>query len=277
VSVDLGRIIKDRSKKLLGYQVNLANPVTFNDKINWCKLYDQVPESVQAVDKVGVFDYLKDRNLDQYNRKLIDHATSLNNLTKSKLQGQCVFKCNHDSGTTKFVDCDKPVNWTELNNYYTPKLKREYGLRNAEWQYAMIKPEILVERRLPGEVPADYKFHCGNGEVFWCQYIYDRFKKTSEVNVLPDGSNTGILFDTNFKLGSSFTKPKTWDEMIELAKELSKPYKYVRVDLFSVDDTVYFGELTFFPRGGFYKGEGEKKLGQLITLDTTTTKPMVFK
>lgn len=268
--------LHERSFQLLKDIPNIAQPVTYNDKINWCKLFDQQEQSVQAVDKIGAVQYLAERGLEQYSRTILTHADSVEELELDKCSGQCVIKNNHDSGSTRFLNFNKKIDFSPHIRYYNERLKKEYGLRNAEWQYSMIEPQVLIEQQLSGGVPADYKFHCCNGSVVWCQYIYDRFNGTKEINVLPDGTDTGILFDTNFKKGSTFNIPSTWDEMLELASTLSKPYKYVRVDLFSVDDKVYFGELTFFPRGGCYSGEGQKRLGQMLEFDTTTYKEPVW-
>lgn len=267
------------------WRPNLVTPETFNDKINWCKLFDQQIEQVDAVDKVKAFQYLLDRGLGKYNRVLLASANSVAELKKDWITGKCVFKCNHDSGSYRFFDManlkNKDTFWEDINKCYTPLLAREYGLRNAEWQYAMINPrQILVEKDLTdgNGMPPDYKFHCTNGVVRWCQYIYDRKRDTKEINVLPDGTDTGVLFDTHFELGRKFTMPEdTWEEMLELASQLSKPYKYVRVDLYSVKGRIYFGELTFFPRGGYYPGDGEKTLGKLLDFDISTiTKPVLF-
>ena len=268
--------LHERSFQLLKDIPNIAQPVTYNDKINWCKLFDQQEQSVQAVDKIGAVQYLAERGLEQYNRTILTHADSVEELELDKCSGECVIKNNHDSGSTRFLNFNKHIDFSPHIRYYNERLKKEYGLRNAEWQYSMIKPQVLIEQRLSNDIPADYKFHCCNGQVVWCQYIYDRFNGTKEINVLPDGTDTGILFDTNFKKGNTFTIPSTWDEMLELASTLSKPYKYVRVDLFSVDDKVYFGELTFFPRGGCYTGKGQEQLGKLLEIDTTTYKEPVW-
>ena len=283
----LYELLQRRGIEVLGetWRPNLVSPETFNDKINWCKLFDQQKDQVDVVDKVKAFQYLLDRGLGRYNRVLLASADSVAELNKGGVTGKCVFKCNHDSGSYRFFDMDQLTSedtfWKDINTQYAPLLAREYGLRNAEWQYAMVNPrQILVERDLAdgNGMPPDYKFHCTNGVVRWCKYIYDRKHGTKEINVLPDGTDTGVLFDTQFALGSDFTIPEdTWEEMLKLASQLSKPYKYVRVDLYSVKGRIYFGELTFFPRGGYYPGVGQKTLGKLLEFDTSTvTKPVLF-
>ena len=271
-----------RGKEVLGasWEPNLDNPLSFNDKINWCKLYDQQAQQVDAVDKVRVFKYLEDRGFGKYNRTLLGSAPTVQELPPT--QGHVVLKCNHDSGSYKFVHhrdfIENSTLLRDLDKFFRKKLEIDYGTKGGEWQYSQIEPRrVLSERNLVGggRLPPDYKFHCTEGKVNWCQYIYDRGVQTSEVNVLPDGTNTGLLFDTNFKLGKEFTVPDTWDEMLELASKLSKPYKYVRVDLYDVGGRVYFGELTFFPRGGYYKGEGQLELGKLLEFNLDKKEPIV--
>lgn len=270
-----------RGREVLGgsWEPNLDNPETFNDRINWCKLYDQQEQQVDAVDKLKVFTYLEERNLGKYNRELVGFAPTVSRLPE--LTGHTVLKCNHDSGSYKFVHprdfANNSTLLRDLDKFYRKKLEIDYGTKGGEWQYSMVEPRVvLAEKNLVGggRLPPDYKFHCTEGRVNWCQYIYDRGVQTTEVNVLPDGTNTGILFDENFRLGKEFALPPTWDEMLELASTLSKPYKYVRVDLYDVGGKIYFGELTFFPRGGYYKGEGQKELGKLLQFSLDKKEPI---
>lgn len=258
-----------------GWSPDLERPKTYNDKINWCKLYDQSPCQIDLVDKSKAFSRLEGMGLGMYNRQKLAEAPSFAEIPFHELSGNLVIKCNHDSGSSKFINAERLKNdlkvREKLDQFFQRQLSIDYGEKGGEWQYSQIKERVVfVEQCLTPvleDLPADYKFHCSSGEVLWCQYIYDRGTEVKEVNVLPDGKPTDILFDEQFNLGSGFTLPRTWGEMLDLASFLSKPYKYVRIDLYSVSDRVFFGEVTFFPRGGYYPGAGQKILGELIEFD----------
>jgi hypothetical protein len=98
-----------------------------------------------------------------------------------------------------------------------------------------------------------------------------------EVTVDPSGKPMGVHFSTHKIYSEEFTRPAQWDEMSELARTLSAGWKYVRIDMFVSGDRIYAGEMTFFPYSGFYKGEGQKKMGQLLDFDRTTFREPVYK
>lgn len=106
------------------------------------------------------------------------------------------------------------------------------------------------------------------------QYIYNRNQKTpKEIILTEDGKIIDTRLDDQFERGCGINLPPTWSDMIHVARNLSKPFKYVRVDLYSTSTGVKFGELTFYPRNGNYKGYGQKRLGDLIDIDRSTTLP----
>ena len=149
----------------------------------------------------------------------------------------------------------------------------------GEWAYAYVQPKVFVEEFInlqSHKPPPDYKFYCVDGKVKFCHYIYDRGFDTKEQTVDPDGNDLATELYPKFKLGADFRKPGQWGEMIHVAEQLSEGFKCVRVDLFCADERVYTGEMTFWPMGGHYKGEGQKKLGQLLDFDRTTYKPFLL-
>ena len=158
-------------------------------------------------------------------------------------------------------------------------LTRVYGQELGEWAYALIRPKILIERFLDPDVntpPPDYKFHCVDGKVKFLQYIYDRGVDTKEQIIDVTAIPLPIHLDMNFKVGSGFQRPEKWSQLVDVAERIAAGFKYVRVDLYFVKGAILFGEMTFFPYGGFYHGRGQVLLGNYLDFDRSTTKPPIF-
>lgn len=265
-------------QKLGGFP-DLVNCRDFNDRIQWLKLFDQERKIIRCSDKILVRDYIQERVGDQYLVNLYQTHNHFDQIDFDSLPDSFVIKTNHDSGSIILVSDKKKFDRKAAKKKIETALSKPYGWLNGEWAYSFVKPRILVEEHIaPGQntPPPDYKFHCVEGKFRWLQYIYDRGHDTKEVIVMPDGKATKIHFDHNMKHGRHFDLPDCWIKMIEIAERLSKPFKYVRVDMYVIGSRIIVGELTFFPLTGCYKSKGQKKLGQLLDFDRTTIKSFLL-
>ena len=150
---------------------------------------------------------------------------------------------------------------------------RNYGGAKGEWCYKHIRPIAFVEEFLESgdEGIPDFKFHCSGGKVRFVHYIYDRASgNPKEIIVTPRGEVTGLQLMIEWERGEEFIVPSQWLEMIRVAENLSKPFKYVRVDFFVAKDKVRFGELTFSPQNGNYRTYGQKVLGGWLEIDRSS-------
>lgn len=250
--------------KIFKHYPDLNNPISFNYKIQWLKLFDQTNDHITCVDKKAVKGWVESR---------IKGITIPPANTYPE-----VWKTTHDAGSVQFVnnETDAQKAYRKLNK----KLKRSYGFRKGEWAYSFVKPEIIKEKRIDnGDV--DYKFHCCNGEVKWLQMIWDRF----------DGNIKECIFDskghaTDLHLDNKLTHSKrdlfcTRDNFFELkriAELLSKEWKYVRVDLYWAEKQPWFGELTFWPAAGCYpKNKDNIIFGKMLDFDITTKKDKIIE
>jgi hypothetical protein len=258
---------------------NLVECRDFNDRIQWLKLFDQDREMIRCSDKVLVRDYVRERVGEEYLVKLYQVHDRFSQIDFAALPKTFVIKANHDSGTVLLVRDKNRLDRDAADKRIDEALKKPYGRARGEWAYAYVQPKVFVEEfidpasQLP---PPDYKFYCVEGKVKFCHYIYDRGLNTKEQTVDPDGNDLMTELYTEFELGTDFKKPGRWDEMICVAERLSSGFKCVRVDLFCNAEKIYAGEMTFWPMGGHYKGEGQKKLGQLLDFDRTTYKPFLL-
>lgn len=252
-----------------GKELNLNRPQTFNEKLQWLKLYDRNPLYTTLVDKYKVKQYVSDKIGSQYVVPLLAVYNSVNEIDLSTLPNQFVLKCNHDSGS--FAIC------RDKNNFDIESAKRKLdkGLKTdfykiaREWPYKNVKRCIIAEQYLETEdgVLCDYKFFCFNG-VPKIMYIgADKAEQPTsdfydmEFNHLPIR-----MVDPNAK--NPPNKPTCFEEMKQIAATLSKGIPHVRVDFYCVNNKIYFGEFTFYHMGGFSEVkpyEWNVKLGEYIT------------
>lgn len=243
-------------KSKMNKKLDLDNPVTFNEKLQWLKINDRNAIYTKLVDKYEVRESISSLIGKDYLIPLIDVYDNFDEIDFDDLPNSFVLKCTHDSGgvvickdKSKF---DKEMARRKINN----SLKRNYYYTCREWPYKNIKPRIICEQMINsenGKLPVDYKFHCFNGKVDNVMLCVDRdsgnpkfYFFDREWNLLRY-NKAGINADKNFTL----PKPKMIDEMFNVAEKLAKDLPFVRVDLYCENNKIYFGELTFFPDSGF--------------------------
>lgn len=253
---------------------NIQSPKTLNDKIQWTKFFDQQEDTITCTDKLLVKDFVKKKTGKEYFAKVLWESSNLIDFPKNKLPKSFVLKTNNDSGTTFLIKDKDNFDFYSAFDKINNTLNSTYGVIYGEWSYSKLKPKVFVEEYIDDgkyELASDYKFFCGKGEVFFCHHIYDRNSgKASEQIINKDGKQLKYYLDPNFKKGFGFVKPNNWDEMVDLSAKLSKQFKLVRVDMYSANNRIYIGEMTFWPYAGIYKGDNQKKISQLIAFDNST-------
>lgn len=274
-------------RKLMGKKLNLKNPQTLNEKINWLKIYDRTTLHTECADKFKVREYIAEKIGENYLVPLYFHTKNISELNSVNItRTPCIVKANHDSdGGTFIFDLDK-VNWAELQQSFSIRLGKNYYTKSREWQYKNIEPRIIVEKLLQdsnGDVPMDYKLHCFNGVVHMIQVDIGRGTKEHCRNWYDADWNREPYRWSSVKGNGKFTDPSEEDvpppitlkKMILLSEVLSKEFDYVRVDWYDVDGVLYFGELTFHHDGGvrpILPEDWDFKLGKRLKL----TKLKVF-
>lgn len=258
----------------LGYKLNLDNPKTFNEKIQWLKLNDRKEIYTTMVDKYAVKDYVAQIIGKEYLIPTLGIYDKFEEIDFDSLPNQFVIKCTHDSGGLVICKDKNKLNLKETKKIINKSLKKNYYYLGREWPYKNVKPRILVEKYMSdksGEDIKDYKFFCFNGKVEMFKIDFDRFINhnanyyNSKLKILPFGE---MICPPNFKKKLEF--PKNINKMIELANVLSENIPFVRVDFYNIDNHIYFGELTFYPASGFGEFTDKKwdyKLGNLISLN----------
>lgn len=236
---------------------NWENPQTFNEKLQWLKIHDRKSLYTTLVDKYEVKKYVADKIGEAYVIPTIGVWEHFDDIDFSKLPNQFVLKCTHDSGGLVIVKDKRQLDLDAVRKKIESSLKQNFYWQSREWPYKNVKPRIIAEQYMEdketGEL-RDYKFFCFNGTPQYLFIASDRSKGKSEVKF--------DYFDIDFNRmpmrqavhpNSTYeiTRPKRFDEMIELASNLSKDLIQVRIDLYEINGKVYFGEYTFFHHGGF--------------------------
>lgn len=234
--------------------LNLKNPQKFTEKLQWLKLHDRNPLYSQLVDKYEVKQYVKVKLGEKYLIPTLGVWNHFDEIDFDALPNQFVLKCTHDSGGLCICK-DKT-----LFDKRSAKEKLERSLSNnfywwtREWPYKNVKPRIIAEKYMVDEGGMelkDYKFFCFNGEPRYIQLDFDRFidHKRNIFNTKWELQDVEIQFPSDH---SRFTeRPANLDEMLTVAKKLAGGFPHVRVDLYNIQGSVFFGELTFYHGGGF--------------------------
>ena len=249
--------LKRDFKEKTGYELDLENPKSFNQKVNWKKIYDRNPLLPIVADKYKVREYLRNFLGTQEAEKilvpLLYVTDNPDTIPFNDLPEEYIIKANHGSGTNIIVEKGKPIDRQRVIAQCKEWLNKPYGLFKHEWAYQRIKRKIVIEKLLRdenGEIPKDYKFHVMNGK---CQLIVVFCGRFIDVNISYYDRSWNFLdvgFGSPPKRGRFVQKPDNLEDMIELAEFLGSPFDYIRVDLYSIKGQIYFGELTSYPLSG---------------------------
>lgn len=265
--------LKRKYKACMGKELNLDSPKTFNEKLQWLKLYDRKPEYTTMVDKYAVKKYVADIIGEEYIIPTLGVWNHFDEIDFDKLPNQFVLKCTHDSGGIVICKDKNKLDLKSAKKKIEKCLKRNYYWSSREWPYKDVKPRIIAEAYMEDSKYGsltDYKFFCFNGKMK-CLYISIGSHTTKQklqffdkkFNVLPIKRRDYLDFD---KIPE---KPFHLDDMIVLAEKLSRDIPHTRVDFYYIHNRIYFGEITFFTGSGFIPFTDEKwdfKMGSCINL-----------
>lgn len=242
----------------VGYNLDLDNPKTYNEKLQWLKLYWHHPLLPTLVDKFSVKKYVADKIGEQYIIPTLGVWDSVKDIEWDSLPNQFVLKCTHDSGGLVICTDKSKLNRKEAIKKLKKSLSQNYYYYGYEWPYKSVKPRIIAEAYMhdskSDDLP-DYKFFCFNGEVKALFVATERNRKGVEVKFDFYDSDFNHLPFTQGHPNSTaiISKNSCFNEMKKLAVILSGEFPHVRVDFYEINGKVYFGEMTFFHHGGWTK------------------------
>ena len=268
------KYLKRRFSACMKKELDLENPATFNEKLQWLKLYDRKPEYTQMVDKLAVKQYVAEKIGEQYIIPTLGVWDSFDEIDFDALPNQFVLKCTHDSGGLVICKDKSKLDKQKAKKKIERSLKREFFVVGREWPYKNVPKRIIAEKYVEDTATSelrDYKFFCFDGKPKLLFVATDRQTPGEEVkfDFFDMEYNHVDLRNGHQNAKNPPEKPKQFELMKELAEILSGGIPHVRVDFYEVNGQVFFGEITFFHFNGMVPFEPEEwdyTLGSWITL-----------
>ncbi len=249
-------------------KLNLDNPQTFNEKVQWLKINDRNPYYTNFADKYEVKKIIEEKIGKKYVVPTIGVWDKFDDIDFDKLPNKFVIKCTHDSGSIIICKNKEEFDINSARKYINKCLKKNYYYHGREWVYKDVKPRIIIEDYLEtsdGNLN-DYKFFVFSGNVYCIQVDYDRF--TDHHRNFYDTNWNYLPFTTCYPTNEKkyIEKPKKLDEVIDIVKKISKLMndpKLLRIDFYITDTFIYFGEVTFY-HGNRIRAIYARRMGQKI-------------
>ena len=267
-------ILETQFERMVGYKLDLENPQTFNEKIQWLKLYYHNPLMTKCADKVAMRDYVKEKIGEEYLIPILGVYDTPEDIDFDKLPNKFVLKVNWGSGQNIICTDKSKLNIQEtleqLREWMKPENNHYYDF--LEWCYKDITPKILAEEFIEANDDLiDYKFLCYNGKPLNMFLVQNRKGGEKEMMcTFFDVNFNRLPFSRKYKTSEQKIQcPEKWNEMVEKAKVLSSDFPFVRIDFYQIKGVIKVGEITFYPGNGieeFNPIEWDIKLGQLIKL-----------
>ncbi len=249
------KLMKLRYKSNMGIPLDLDNPQTLDEKINYLSFYSDTSLWSELADKVKVREYVTKNGFPEILNDLYGVYETPDEIDFESLPNQFVIKTNNASATNIFVKDKSKLDIKDTKRKLSKWLKIDYGYKTATPHYSRIKPLILIEKYLVENANynislTDYKIYCFHGQPKYIFVFSDRIANTHEYSKM--------IYDTNWephpefinkklKIANIKPKPKSLEKMLRIAEKLSKPFPFVRVDLYEIDNKPVFSELTFTP------------------------------
>lgn len=269
----------------MGKKLNLQAPRTFNEKLQWLKLYDRKPHYTELVDKYEVRKYIADLLGEEYLIPLLGVWDSAEDIDFESLPQQFVLKCTHDSGSV-IICRDKDSFDVNAARAKLARCLKDNGYAfGREWPYKNVRPRVIAEQLMideSGYELKDYKFLCFNGEPKVMFIATDRHTPHEETKFDFFDMEFQHLPMTNGHPNASreFTRPHSFEEMKRLSALLTAGIPHVRADFYDINGRIYFGELTFSHWSGFVPFDPEEydvMFGEWITLPEVTKETSEMK
>ena len=258
-------------------RIHLTNPQLFHDKIFWLACQGDTSLWADLADKYKVREYVSQCYNSSILNELYGIYDSPEEIDYNSLPNEFVLKTNNGCASNIIVRDKGGIDVPRINKQINKWLSIHYGEITGQLHYSKITPKVLAEKLLiqdgdPQKSLTDYKFNCFNGVPVECAVFTDRKENTHQVSRMLYDMNWNAhpeYYDNNISQLSlsEVKKPKSFDEMKEIAKTLSNGFPYVRIDLYEIDSKPIFGEMTFIPGlDAFYSLQHQKDLGDLIVL-----------
>ena len=264
--IDDETAVKRYYNKTTSKTLDLTNPITFTEKLNWYKLNDKDPLMSKCADKYAVREYVESKGYEENLNQLYGVYDNPDQIILDTLPDSFVLKATHGSHMNIIVKEKKNLNWSRSKIMMNQWLRQNIYWSGREWVYKDIPRKIIAEQYLEDESGSlrDYKFYCFHGIPRYVDVDSDRFTNHTRNYYDMDWNYLSLTCSfANNDPTAIIDKPEQFEMMTKMATDLSQPFQFVRVDLYEAKGKVYFGELTFFQDGGFpgYSDEWDRRIG----------------
>lgn len=252
--------LKMKYRVVMGEKLNLRNPKTFNEKLQWLKIHNRKPIYTQMVDKYEAKKYIADMIGAEYVIPTYGVWDHFDDIDFDMLPNQFVLKTTHDSGGVVICDDKRSFDFQKAKAKLEPRLKQNFYWHGREWPYKNVKPRILAEKILTEEKDdvggtgriEDYKMMCFDGAVE-CSFVCSGRDSERGLHVTFYDNEWAIMpFERHYPRETTpVMKPNCFEKMKAIAGVLSKGFPFIRIDFYEVNGNLYVGELTFYPGSGF--------------------------
>ncbi len=267
--------LKDWYYEITGKDLDLDSPKTFNEKIQWLKLYDSTPIKTQLADKYLVRNWVKEKIGEEYLINLLGVYEKFDDIDFDKLPKRFVMKTNHGAGYNYIVKDKSKLDKKYIKSQFDKWMHTNFAFVNGlELHYKDIKPLILVEEYLENQNKElnDYKFYCFDGKVHYIQYISER-SNGYKMKFFDSDWNPQDFISNHSMLKKYPAKLDNLENIINMVEKLAEGFVFVRVDLYVLDDgNVKFGEMTFTAGSGLLNWQPESAdmlMGNLLNINNT--------
>ena len=271
--MDDEKYLKIAYKIRMGKEINLQQPKTYSEKLQWLKLYDRKQIYTDLVDKYQVKKIVSNIIGENYIIPTLGVWDRAEDIDFDVLPDQFVLKCTHDSGGLVICKDKKKLDMAAAVKKLNACLKHNFYYAQREWPYKNVKPRIIAEPYMEDNKAhelIDYKLMCFNGEVKCSFTCSERFSQEGLKVTFFDNDWKVMPFERHYPSSKNPPKkPLNFNKMLEFATKLSRGIPFVRVDFYEINGLLYFGELTFFPGNGFEEFtplEWDYKMGSWLKL-----------
>lgn len=267
--LSLLRFVPDKTMLQLQYRVkfgrklNLKDPRRFTEKIQWYKLNYKNPEMARCSDKFLVRDYVKEKGLEHILTGLHGVFEKPEEICLDQLPDKFVLKLSNGSGTNLICRDKRELTEEEVIRAFKQYLFKVKANLGREWPYMQTKPVIIAEELLEdashlNNAVNDYKIFCYDGKPEYVICISDRYSDRCNHLVYDTQWNKIRVASEGARINEDAPKPENLQEMLDVAAKLSEDFPYARIDLYSLENRIYFGEITFYPWSGYMEFEPDE-------------------
>lgn len=265
--------LKANYQRMMGKPLNLENPKTFTEKLQWLKIYDSTFLKTYCTDKILVHNYCEMKLGKDLCIPILATFNKPEEIDLSKLPNRFVIKCNHGCKMNIIVKDKSKLNFDDVKHKLNNWLKEDFSQHNGcELHYKNIHHKILIEEYKENSGHSDltdYKFYCLNGKPIFCQVIEDRHSNITFSHYDMNWKYSPEYDWKEYRSNSNIKKPEQFNQMIEYAKILSEDFILARPDFYVIDGEIYLGEITFTPNSGYHhfvNCDTDVKLGNLLKI-----------